>query len=45
MAYNTVPLTDLKVRERRYNKEKQNFQRQIDIAESIDFGYLSAYRD
>lgn len=45
MAYNTVPLTDLKVREKRYNKEKQNFQRQIDIAESIDFGYLSAYRD
>ena len=45
MVNSTVPLSDVKVREKRYNKEKNNFQRQIDIAEAIDFGYLSAYRD
>lgn len=45
MVNSRVPLSDVKVREKRYNKEKNNFQRQIDIAEAIDFGYLSAYRD
>lgn len=37
--------TDIKLREKRKNKEKNNFQRQIDIAEAIDFGYNASYRD
>jgi len=36
---------DIKVRDTRKNKEKFSFQRQIDIAEAIDFGYYGAYRD
>lgn len=36
---------DIKVRDTRKNKEKGSFQRQIDIAEAIDFGYYGAYRD
>lgn len=36
---------DLKFRETRYNKEKNNYQRQIDIAEAIDYGWYSSYRD
>jgi hypothetical protein len=36
---------EIKVRETRKNKEKFSFQRQIDIAEALDFGYYGAYRD
>lgn len=40
-----IKYNDIKVRESRYNKEKNNFQRQIDIAEAIDYGYYASYRD
>ena len=36
---------DIKIRETRFNKEKNNFERQIEIAEAIDFGWYASYRD
>lgn len=38
----TYDFTNIKPREKRSVKEKYNFQRQIDIAEAIDFGYYNA---
>jgi len=37
----TKPIEKIKPRVSRYTKEKNNFQRQIDIAEAIDYGYYN----